>query len=205
MTKAPSFKELPPQKGTLLVLHSMNDATLDGKLVEYLRRDSDDSRNIFVGFFGSDIKLGPIRLKKCRRPDIRPYQERFVLSHLTLDFLERIKDTEKTFTAQDKAWYDAKLLAFLEEKDPCCAMAHEALGWSALHGDPGFRGKEGPSKETALVAAGHFRRAARSYYAYKGLVIDGLGYEERVDALVADYLFEAGEYGAAPRAGSKVP
>ena len=171
---APSLDELPPEKGTILELHSIGRDDWDGKLVEFHRAEKDTGK-LYVRFYrpkeGDDDKDdgGGIRVKAkcCRRPELKSLKFRFVLAKLASKLS---KDADKC-----SPFVEQKLLDILE-KDPCCCTAHFAL--AGRDRILMYQSKEDPEENWAksaghrLRAIGHYQRALATLYAYRQWIPD---------------------------------
>ncbi|KAL3917690.1 MAG: hypothetical protein SGILL_004591, partial [Bacillariaceae sp.] len=125
-TAPPSFGELPPEKGTILELHSIGHDDWNGKLVEFHSKEK-GTDNFFVRFYPPkedkfDDSAGGIRVKSkcCRRPAMKPLKFRGVIAKLSHNLY------------RDKDFYSPSIeqrLHDILEKDPCCCLAHYALGF----------------------------------------------------------------------------
>ncbi|KAL3903261.1 MAG: hypothetical protein SGARI_005458, partial [Bacillariaceae sp.] len=90
-------------------------------------------------------------------------------------------------------------MGFLK-RDPCCVVAHDALGFGTLLGDRTFReawlagSDDYASNEVTKAAVKHYRRAVESLYAYKDTMTKHLEYKRRMDAQIATYLSQVGHH-----------
>jgi hypothetical protein len=80
-TPAPSLEDMPPEKGTILQLHSI-DAKWDGKLVEFLGPVKDNGKYLVQSFDGEEEDM-TVKPKVCKQPGIQPLAMRVVLYNIS--------------------------------------------------------------------------------------------------------------------------
>jgi hypothetical protein len=119
-TPAPSLEDLPPERGTILELHSIGRPDFDGMLVEFYCIDKSTGKYSVISL---DEREQPMKVKAkcCKRPDIKPLELRELLSSLSL-VIRREFDKEPHL----RDTYKEKLQSLLN-KDPCCVPAHETM------------------------------------------------------------------------------
>ncbi|KAL3940943.1 MAG: hypothetical protein SGARI_000783, partial [Bacillariaceae sp.] len=136
-TPAPSLEELPPEKGTILELHSTGSEEYDGMVVEFLRADKNPKYYQVLPLkeqasgdeAGTETKsrTRTIESKFCKRPEIKPPKLRELLERLSISFVAMEMEGRISFSE-----FETRMKGLLD-KDPCCVVAYHALG-SCLHG-----------------------------------------------------------------------
>ncbi|KAL3908293.1 MAG: hypothetical protein SGARI_003130, partial [Bacillariaceae sp.] len=188
---APTFEELPLERGSILELHSIN-SDFDGLIVEFLEVDKDTGKFRVEALKGSEdgkIQAGQnmlIKAKGCRRPDLKPLKLRQALAGIVNSFQRNgnAAKTNRPYFSEHEVITTKSLL----DKDPCCAPAWLALGLF-VHGD----------KETEMS---NVRRACANGYAYTNLMIG----EETLHMgrmILAENLREEGHHRTASRMAEK--
>ncbi|KAL3917691.1 MAG: hypothetical protein SGILL_004592 [Bacillariaceae sp.] len=122
--KAPSLEEVPPERGTILELHSIDHADFDGLIVEYHSLDKETGKYLVVPVYGdADAPAMKVKPKCCKRPEVKPYKLQRVLEDLAFKYAKSQEEPLGTEGA------DQKFLLLLE-KDPCCLPGYAML---AIH------------------------------------------------------------------------
>ena len=99
-TPTPTLKELPPKKGSILELRSVNE-DFDGKLVEFLKDDPENDGKIYVGYLDDEESKLRVKIICCRRPDIKPL-ELADLYGVTPEKIEDEEDNCPVFITREK-------------------------------------------------------------------------------------------------------
>jgi hypothetical protein len=117
-TPAPSLEDMPPEKGTILQLHSI-DAKWDGKLVEFLGPVKDNGKYLVQSFDGEEENM-TVKPKVCKQPGIQPLAMRVVLYNISRTFIIEAQESDFATMVQQKKTVEEQILP----KDPCCVAAH---------------------------------------------------------------------------------
>ncbi|KAL3908510.1 MAG: hypothetical protein SGARI_003028 [Bacillariaceae sp.] len=167
-TSAPSFDELPPEKGTIMKLHSMDDAKeYNGKLVEFYNIDKDTGKYSVITY---DKHAQPMKVRQycCKRPDIKALQLRAELKRVAVSTLNEVmdkKNIDPTTTFDDEASRMVQIL----EVDPCNVIAHYCLS-KIEQRKVDMDGNERNDKNYYKVMIQYIRRAIANFYAYEDIV-----------------------------------
>ncbi|KAL3922484.1 MAG: hypothetical protein SGILL_002180 [Bacillariaceae sp.] len=183
MLAAPTLAQLPPERGTVLELHSINDEH-NGMLVEYHGISKETGKYLVVPLKmdltgdeeeDENAKFTRVKPKCCRRPTLKPLKLRQVLGNLAI----QIVNSEARESSPDYASIEVKLKGLLV-KDPCCAVAYMLLaqtvhnsGQKAAHahceGDP-LRPFTEQMKKQQDKTISYLYRTLGNAYAYSGLL-----------------------------------
>ncbi|KAL3902840.1 MAG: hypothetical protein SGILL_010675 [Bacillariaceae sp.] len=174
-TAAPSLEDLPPQRGTILELHSIGDEEFDGLLVEFVRidKESHSSTKYYCTALQDESRNMRVKAKCCRRPDIKPLALRRLLYNLAAQMHKKMENDQSYTDAEN----DTTRLKSLLEKDPCCVPCYILLAHLKAVDEKSDDEESDddaswydPNVEEAIK---HMYRATGNLYAYQGVLPDG--------------------------------
>jgi hypothetical protein len=172
-TPAPSLEALPPERGTILEIHSIDDA-FNGKLVEFVKIDKESGgEKVFVNSLEDEEQFMRVKVKCCRRPGIKPLKLRQILFNLSGILL---CDSFGTVNDPTLDQYEAKLASLLG-KDPCASPVHHMLGTIA---EQKYQMQQSHCEAQTFLeqALRHFFRGSANLYAYQDIMpkkyVDGM-------------------------------